>query len=148
MSVFSGSSSPRRIIIKWQTLVTVRSCGEVFAFAHSSSAAVHSRRRGALRGMPVALAPGAHRHIRDGVEIWLQHLRIAEYFVAEGVQIVQRYTETCRCYPFLKGTEKEYNVDKTIFLILDNAVLGKKKIIYCTDFAGKNVGYESSIAGA
>lgn len=44
----------------------------------------------AFRGVSVAFTPTADREIRDGVVIRLEHFRISENFVSEGVEPVER----------------------------------------------------------
>lgn len=98
-----GGPLPRGVVVKRQTLVAVRPRSVVLAFAHSPPGAVDSRRSDAFGSVTVALAPCPHGHVGDGVEIGAQHLLIAEHFITEGVEPVQRYHNVGGCHPFLKN---------------------------------------------
>lgn len=101
VGVLNGGPGPRRIVVKRQTDIAVGAGGVVLALAHPPAGAVDPGGGDALGRVAVALAPRAHRHVRDRVEVRTQHLGIAEDLVAEGVHAVQRYHDLRGRHPFL-----------------------------------------------
>ncbi len=53
-------------------------------------------------GMAIAHASAAHSQIRDGIEVRLEHILIAEDLVSVGVQAIQRDAYICGCDPALQ----------------------------------------------
>lgn len=73
---------------------------------------VHARAGHALARVSVTLATCSDSNVADGIEIRLEHLRISEDLITEGVQTIQRDTNVCGCHPVLQF-QAAFKVDAT-----------------------------------
>jgi hypothetical protein len=95
-------TTPRSVVVERQTLLAVRSIGEMLALADLDSLPVESGAVNALVGVTVTLATGTDGDISDGVEVRPQDLLVTEQFVTEGVEAIQRDSDVCSGDPLVK----------------------------------------------
>lgn len=100
--VQGGGPPPRRVVVVGLAAAAVRPVRVVLAVALAPLAAVRRAHLAALGRVPVALAPGADGDVGDGVEVGLQHVRVAEVLVSERVHAVQGDPDVGRRHPFLE----------------------------------------------
>jgi hypothetical protein len=53
--------------------------------------------------MTVALATRTDRNVGDGVEVGLEHLSVAEHFIAERVETIEGDSDICGRHPLLEN---------------------------------------------
>lgn len=102
MSVFGCGTSPRGVIVEWQTLFAIGTIGVVLALANLSSFSVESGAINALVGVTVALAASTNCNIGDGIEVRTEYLLVAEQLVTECVEAIQDDSDVSGSDPLLE----------------------------------------------
>lgn len=97
-----SGTTPRRVVVEWQTLFAVRSVSEMFALADLDSFSIEPGAVNAFVGVTVTLTASTDGDISDGIEVGTKYLFVAEQLVTESVESVEWDSDVCGSDPLVE----------------------------------------------